>query len=233
MKKMLATIAAAGLIALSILPAQATQFTLLGVNYDQLEASVSFDYQFDAARSLGIVDVGIKNLSLDNSRLTSFAFNVPRNITGLVSFAGPAGWEGRFDPNRINTPQSFGRFDVAGLSGETFGGGVPRDGIPVGETFGFVFQFSGMNLAGLDDISFLELGSRVNPVTDDISEPFIARFQRVGAERNLSDVATIQDGGSGNTSPTVVPEPSTLAMLGLGLGVVSFAARQKRPLLQQ
>ena len=216
MRRMAMAFVAAALMALTIVPAQATQITLQGVNYDQLGALVDFGYSYDAALNQGVVDLGITNTSTDLSRLTSFAFNLPSSIAGLISFTGPASWEGRFNPDHINTPQAFGKFDVAGLSGETFGGGAPQYGIPVGETFEFLFRFSGSDLASLSDLSFLGLDSHVNPRTGDLAEPFIARFQRAGENGNLSDVAV----------PAPVPEPGTMVLL--SFGILSLCIYSKR-----
>ncbi len=223
MKRMLTAIAAAAFMALAAWPAAATQLTLQGVNHDFVSAMVDFDYHYDAAHNQGVVDLDIANTSTDRSRLTSFAFNLPSNIASLASFTGPADWEGRFDPNRINTPQDFGRFDVAGLSGDTFGGGLPRYGIPVGQTFEFVFRFVGSDLAGLSDASFLGLDSYVNPRSNDIAEPFIARFQRVGDDRNLSDVAVVAP----------VPEPGTMVLLSFGVLSLCIYGKRKKVLGEQ
>ena len=223
MKRMLTVIAAAAFMALAALPAAATQLTLQGVNHDFVSAMVDFDYSYDAAHNQGVVDLDITNTSTDRSRLTSFAFNLPSNIARLASFTGPADWEGRFDPNRINTPQDFGRFDVAGLSGDTFGGGLPKYGIPVGQTFEFVFRFVGSDLAGLDNLSFLGLDSYVNPRSSDLAEPFIARFQRVGDDRNLSDVAVVAP----------VPEPGTMVLLSFGVLSLCIYSKRKKSLGEQ
>lgn len=222
MKKMAVAIAAA-LITLSALAAQATTFTLQGVNYDYLGAKVDFNYTYDAAHNQGVVDLDIKNISTDNSRLTSFAFNIPANVTGLVSLTGPTGWTGKFNPDNIGTPQAFGKFDVAGLTGNNFNGGFPNYGIPVGQTYDFLFRFAGTNLNVLTDFSFLGLDSFVNPKTADVGTPFIARFQRVGADGGLSDEAIISDSGS---TPAPVPEPGTMVLL--NLGILGFCVYFKR-----
>jgi hypothetical protein len=212
-------IIAAALMALTTVPAMATQLTLQGVNHDYLSAAVDFDYSYDAAHNQGLVDIGITNTSTDNSRLTSFAFNLPSNITGLASFTGPSSWEGRINPDHINTPEAFGKFDVAGLSGESFGGGSAKYGIPVGQTFEFLFRFSGSDLASLTDLSFLGLDSYAKPRSNDELEPFIARFQKVGENGDMNDLAV----------PAPVPEPGTMVLLGFGaLSLCIYSKRRGR-----
>jgi hypothetical protein len=178
----------------------ASTFNLSGVNFpDQISASVNFAYDSDSKQ----IDVSITNNSDFDARLTAFAFNVPGNVTEVSSFNGPSGWSESFDPDNINTPGQFGKFDLGGLTGPNFNGGDPNDGIPPVSAFYFTFVLAGIGLEGLDEDSFL--GLRSDAVKGDNPQSFIARFQRVGPDYGEgSDIA-------------VAPIPSTLLLLGSGL----------------
>ena len=171
----------------------ATTFDLFGVNFpDQVSASVIFAYDS------GQIDLSLKNNSDYDARLTGFSFNVPDSVTGVSRFYGPSGWSESFDPDNINTPGQFGKFDLVGLTGPNFNGGYPNDGIPPASTYNFTIVLTGLGLDGLTENSFLKL------LSDPGGRPFIARFQRVGPDGKGSDVA-------------VVPIPATLLLFGLSL----------------
>jgi PEP-CTERM motif len=195
--------------------------TLQGVNDSTLTANVLLTYN----ASLGQLSLAITNTSANyDPRLTGFAFNLPSEVTGISSFTStPSGWGYSFDRDAIDTPGQFGFYDAAGLTGSDLNGGFPNLGIPIGSTYSFVFTFTGSGLGSLTETSFVTLADDPSGQPDENEQTFIARFQRVGADGEGSDVAI-------PTTVTSVPEPTTLMLSGLGfLGLASGLRRRNQP----
>jgi hypothetical protein len=212
---------AVGLVAPKPVAADPILMTLQGVNDPSLTASVLMTYD----TSLGQLSLAITNTSANfDPRLTGFGFNVPTNVTGLSSFSSnPAGWTYSYDPNDIDTPGQFGFYDTAALTGANLNGGTPNLGIPIGSTFTFAFRFTGSSLGSLNENSFVDLLAFDPPGGANESEQsFVARFQRVGASGQGSDVAI-------PTSIRNVPEPSTLFLSGLGFLGLAATLRRRFP----
>lgn len=203
-------------------------FTLEGEDYSELGASVLFTYT-GLSNTSGRIDVQLTNTSTAyDPRLTSFAFNLPGSpsVTNVTAFTSSiAGWVGYYDRNDIDTPGRYGFYDLAGLSGSSFSGGFPNEGIARNVTGNFSFTLAGNGLLGLTESSFLNLLSydpSGRPYEDE--QYFIGRFQRVGRHGNDSDVA-LPDGRPTTHS---VPEPTALLLSGLGLlGAAAMSRRQR------
>lgn len=197
-------------------------FNLEGENYGELGASVLFTYT-GLSHLTGRVDVQVTNTSTAyDPRLTGFAFNLPGNVWALTSFTSSlSGWTGDYDRNDVDSPGQFGFYDIAGLTGSNLNGGSPNYGIARTVTANFSFNLLGIGMMGLTESSFLNLLSNDPGRPNEDTQYFIARFQRVGAGGNLSDVAT-----PGDPPTSSVPEPTTLMLTGLGL--LGLAALRRR-----
>ena len=187
------------------------------------------------------------NLTLTNTSpaanggfLTAFAFNNPGDqITGVTLSIAPASMDsllgGPTFNNTINA-QPYGDFDIGVGVGDNGanpwqGGGNPNDGIPVGSTFNFQFSLTGTDLNTLTEASFqAERSDDYNgshgdfaPLVDGIQGPWnVARFR--GFEDGGSD--KVPGAGPGETV-TTVPEPQSLLLMAVGLGILSFYIRRR------
>jgi hypothetical protein len=197
--------------------AVAVSFSLAGIKYPDLIAEVDFFYNTGA----GTLNINITNSSsatLGNPVLTAFGFNVPQGATGVSDFTGPTGWNSAFALDGIETPNLFGDFDIAAITGSNGIGGDPQKGIGVGVSGSFMFTLIGNdNIFKWTEEAFLSSLSEPKNIND-VPQYFFARFQSASIDEIGSDIAV-------PVNP--VPEPTTMLLLGTGLVGLAGLGRKK------
>lgn len=199
--------------------AQAVTFNVAGVNNPLNTALVDFIYD-----GIDKLTIEIKNTSTSgpDPRITGFVFNAPSAVSGISLFsasgtADDSDWDDSFDRDKINTPGSFGEFDIAGITGPNLNGGTPNSGIVKNTAATFMFSLLGTGLDLLDEGSFLNLFS--SGKGNFIQQAFGIRFQRTDLDKQGSDIGFV----------TTVPLPAALPLMGAGFAVLGFVGwRRKR-----
>jgi hypothetical protein len=170
-------------------------------------------------------DTATLSISLTNSattaaggKITGFVLNNPGNA--ITSISGYSTNKGSFQQLGLSnsgiSAAPNGGFDLgAALGGNFLGGGSPNNGILIGQTGTFSFTLEGANVDTLTAQDFFDELS--TGVSADKQLAFDVRFRG------------FDNGGSEKVPGTpVIPEPSTYAMLGIGLGLLGFAAKRRR-----
>jgi hypothetical protein len=157
----------------------------------------SIDYTFNSG-STGTIVISLTNTSVaaNAGLITGFVFNIDSTDADATATLQTA-THPFLDTQGGNAAPFGADFDAgAALGGNFLGGGSPQNGIAVGETGTFTFQLVA------DDASSLTAEDFINgPYAFD----FIVRFKGFA------------NGGSDKVPAMVVPEPSAVVLLGLGL----------------
>ena len=201
----------------------------LGLTASASEAAtlVSFTGNTNGAAATGTASISLDaggnsisgtltNTSPFDASITGFGFDI--GAGNLAGFTGtpmlittPAGVNFAFQDGDLgNVPQfSTVVLDFGYLTGANFAGGSPNDGLGTAESLEFMISGS---FAGLSE--------------EQVASALLVRLQNVGADGELSDVATTGSPAGGPTPFTTAPEPASMLLLGSGL--LYLARRQLR-----
>jgi hypothetical protein len=192
------------------------------------QAATLINFEGNATTNLAM-GTGEITLSADGTTLTGFLTNTSPFDARIMSFGFDVGsgnlngYTGSADMGFVFSDSDFGNVPQAGGSNtvqldfgaavnctiakdncDFAGGGSPNNGLDYLET-----------------VNFSVTGDFGSLTEDEIAAALFVRFQRVGPNGQLSDVATVID-TPGN--PTPVPEPASMLLFGTGL---AYLARRR------
>lgn len=155
----------------------------------------------------------ITNTAPFDARITGFGFDVGSG--DLDGYTGtpdpiviPAGVDFYFEDDGLGNVNQFDdvELDFGYLTGNNFSGGSPNDG-----------------LDNFQSLSFMITGPFEGMTETEIASGLYVRFQRVGEDGKLSDVAIWTDPGV----VTTVPEPASMVLFGTGMIYLARRFRRK------
>ncbi len=184
-----------------------------------------------------VIEVKLTNISTPLSNggyLTGFAFNDPNtaskgNISGVTSYtttySPPTGQAFTLlgAPTFTNTVSTspYGNFDIgAAVGGDWLGGGMPQDGLAIGETGTFTFVVSGYNLTNLSAANLLAATS------SNYTAGFVVRFRGFTDGSSDKDIAGIICPPP--PPPGAVPAPPGLVLAGMGFGCLLLGRLRRK-----
>ena len=182
------------------------------------------DYTYTAATStdpeIAQLVIELTNLTpapATSSQILRVSFNNPGNqITGAALVSAPANFVlngGSGFQNGINE-NTYGKFDIGATVASQ-----SNQGIVLGDTGTFTFNFSGTGLSGLTTDSFIQTLSE-GVASDNGAQFLLVRFQRI-------DTGEGSDKVPGQTNENPVPEPMTMLLFGPALlGLVGFKRKK-------
>ena len=164
--------------------------------------------------------------------LTGFAFNDP-NSTSKGNIGSVTNYQQVFNPqtgqnftllgaptyNNTVSTSPYGLFDIgAAVGGDWLGGGMPSDGLGVGETGTFSFLVNGTNLNNLTAANLL------TAMSSNGTAGFVARFRGFADGSSDKDIA-----GVVVKPPENNPVPAPPALVLAGIGFVALIGRRRKP----
>ena len=169
--------------------------------------------------------------------ITGFAFNDPNvnskgNVNGVTSFApsySPAAGQaftligGPSYSNTVST-SPYGYFDIgAAVGGNWLGGGMPSDGLAVGQTGTFTFLVTGTGLNNLTAANMLAA------MSSNGTAGFVVRFRGFADGTSDKDIAgVVTPPPPPPPPPTAIPAPPGLVLAGMGFGCLLLGRLRSR-----